>query len=82
MPLDPAELRRLREDLRCEDADTRTRAIARLGEVLDSGTREIVAEALASDNPEVRAAAERLMERIGVLSYSAFDPSDTTRKRD
>lgn len=82
MPFDPAELRRLREELRSEDAEMRTRAVARLGEVLDSGTREIVAEALASDNPEVRAAAERLMERIGVLSYSAFDPSDTTRKRD
>ena len=57
-------LEQLRTDLRSDDAATRSAAIERLGGIVGAGTREVIAEALASDNPEVREAAERLLQRL------------------
>jgi hypothetical protein len=64
MPLDPEALRRLRSDLRSEDASVRAEALARIEQVIGESSRALVAEALASDDPEVRAHAERLLERL------------------
>lgn len=57
-------LDQLRADLRSPDPRTRSAAIEQLGGIVGAGTREIIAEAVASDNPEVREAAERLLQRL------------------
>lgn len=64
MPLDAEALRRLRSELRSEDPAVRAEAAARLEQVIGESSRALVAEALASDDPEVRARAERLLARL------------------
>jgi HEAT repeat protein len=65
---DADEIRRLREELRATDPAQRVAAMSRLGEVLSESARAIVAEALASDNAEVREAAEALLARLGEVA--------------
>ncbi|MDZ4167181.1 MAG: HEAT repeat domain-containing protein [Coriobacteriia bacterium] len=61
---DPDALEALRTDLRSADPAIQARAVAQLGDVVGQSARDIVTEALASDNPEVREAAERLLARL------------------
>ena len=68
MSADPEALRVLRADLHSADPAVRDAAFARVGEVLSASVREVVAEALASDNPEVREAAEGLLVRLAEVT--------------
>jgi|GEM_PF-4519143 len=64
MPLDAGELRALRDRVRSPDPHVRDAAIERLRAVIDESAWALVGEALRSDNPEVRAQAERLLNRL------------------
>jgi HEAT repeat protein len=64
MSLDAGELRALRDRVRSPDPRVRDAAIERLRAVIDESAWELVQEALRSDNPEVRAHAERLLDRL------------------
>ena len=64
MSLDTGELRALRDRMRSPDPDARDAAIERLRAVIDESAWELVGEALRSDNPDVRAQAERLLDRL------------------
>jgi hypothetical protein len=64
MSLDPDELRRLRGDLRSVDPAVRAGALVRLQAIIGEGAREVIAEALVSENPEVRERAELLLARL------------------
>jgi HEAT repeat protein len=57
-------LEEIRVGLRSADPAVHARAVAGLGDVVGQSARDILAEALASDNPEVREAAERLASRL------------------
>ena len=76
MSAEAEALRALRADLRSADPAVRDAAFARVAEVLGTSVREIVAEALSSDNPEVREAAEGLLVRLAELTGEAgADPA-------
>lgn len=64
MSLDPAELRKLKEDLRSDDTDVRADAVQRVAEVIDGTIMVVLSEALLFDNPEVRQKALELLDRL------------------
>lgn len=64
MSLDPDALRQLRDELGSVEPGVRAAALARLEVVIGESAREIIAEALVSENPEVRARAELLIARL------------------
>ncbi|MBN2848664.1 MAG: hypothetical protein JXP72_09505 [Coriobacteriia bacterium] len=64
MPLDAGELRALRDRVRSPDSEVRDAAIERLRAVIDESAWALVGEALRSENPDVRAQAERLLDRL------------------
>ena len=68
MSLSADDLRRLKDDLRAEDAEVRAEAIARASEAIDATVMSVVAQALLSDNPEVRAKAVDLMDRLAEMA--------------
>jgi hypothetical protein len=68
---EPAELEALRADLRSDDLARRDAAFARITELMSDSVRAIVAEALQSDNPDVREAAEQLLLRLAEVTGDA-----------
>jgi HEAT repeat protein len=60
----PDELEALRAGLESNDPAVRARALERLEAVVSERAAEVVAEALQSENPEVRAHAEALRTRL------------------
>jgi HEAT repeat protein len=62
MPLDRDELLELKAHLRSADPAVRTAAIEHAAEVVGHTITAVVAEALDSDNPEVRARALALLD--------------------
>ena len=68
---DRAELDALREDLRAEDPARREAAFARITGLMSDSVRSIVAEALQSENPDVREAAEHLLMRLAEATGDA-----------
>lgn len=64
MPLDPDELRRLREELRSAEPARRESAVRRLLALVEARAPGVLLEALGSDSPEVREHALELLERM------------------
>ena len=58
------ELQALRVELESDDHDVRARALERLEAVIAERAREVVAEALQSENPQVREQADALQARL------------------
>jgi flagellar capping protein FliD len=68
MPLDADDLRQLQADLRSEDPVVRAAAVGRASEAIDATVMSVVAQALLSENPEVRAKAVALIDRLAELA--------------
>ena len=66
----------MRAALRSDDPAVRAGAMERLGDLLSGSVREIVAEAVASENPEVREAAERLLLRVAEVTAAEGDDAE------
>lgn len=64
MPLDPDELRRLREELRSAEPARRESAVRRLLALVEARAPGVLLEALVSDSPEVREHALELLESM------------------
>lgn len=74
MSLDPAELLRLKGDLRSDDAEVRADAVQRVAEVIDGTVMVVLSQALLSENPEVRQKALELLDRLA--DAGALDPDE------
>ena len=64
MVLDPDELRRLRDELRSDDASRREGAVRRIAAMVEASAPRVLIEALASDSAEVRDQALVMLERM------------------
>lgn len=64
MPLDPDELRRLRDELRSAEPARRESAVRRLLAMVEASAPGVLVEALESESPEVREQALNLLERM------------------
>lgn len=73
MPFDIEELRRLQEELRSADASVRARAVERAREKVDAAVMDVLTCALASENPEVRARALVLVDRLAAQAQACDD---------
>jgi hypothetical protein len=73
MSLDAAELRHLRAELRSPDSGRRAAVVAELMRVIGPGAATLLAEALASESPEVRAQADALLERMAASGDPALE---------
>jgi HEAT repeat protein len=69
-------LEEMRAALRSDDPAIRAGAMEQLGDLLSDSVRAIVAEAMASENPEVREAAERLLVRIAEVTASEAEDAE------
>jgi len=68
MPLDADDLRRLKDDLRSEDPVVRAEAMTRAAEAIDATVVSVVAQALLSENPEVRERAVALLDTLADMA--------------
>lgn len=68
MPLDADDLRRLKLELRSDDADVRAAAVERASAAIDATVMSIVSQALLSENPEVREKAVELIDHMAELA--------------
>ena len=68
MALNADDLRRLKDDLRSDDAAARAAAVARASAAIDATVMSIVSQALLSDNPDVRTKAIELIDHMAEMA--------------
>lgn len=78
MSLDPAELRRLREELQSADPARKESAVRRLTAMVHASAPGVLLDALGSDSVEVRQQASQLLDRMAESGDPSLEAVVTT----